>query len=1195
MDSKKFLVISFFLFALSFGHAAVENVDCNQYYRFDGLKFNILDPEKSEYSQGETALFNYEIENLFGSPLAEGQIKVLMMYEGQEVVNRVEDADIVDDLYAATDVNLLAGDKYPGRFGWDIPKNAKPGVYVAKVYFPVKDKFNVAGISFMSSVPAKSATFVVLGNDSGVFMLDKNRTSFNGNPYGFRDHIPGISPGTPASIKTYLNDPKGESVNVSFELFDWDDAGDIFAQYSKGEMAGYSKDLSYELPALPVGVYVARITASTPDWKSILKVRFYVQGAKARFVWLGLDRFPLMKDDASTLAFCYSNSAVPPRDINTTLPANIKIKVSDESGNTVYEETYKASNITANIEGRKIAFSAPKQLTKLTLSASIYGINGELMDEVAIIYDYSRFKNIEKNFALKAPDTASDSIDYSVEYTDKYGDGVDGNVVVYLSSPDGSISSLSEANYSGKYSGKFSLAGLPGGAYTIKAVEKKETLSDKKIVTVGKQVSSTTVPETTPTTPEETQVPGKTGDSNLLIYAVLGIAIIAIAIFYLRFRPKKGEKMKNEKTEKSLFTLLALLFCITAYIGGAHALQVTAAYDPMDKSECTCSKYCDDSGDTKITRFTIHCWDYSAQITVPEDMKLVTSDKHVVGDQLCVGDKFTFQSAVSGGTYGGDGGEYWEDGGETDSPPVLWITDIEEAVKEVLGCSNKKGTDYVTKFKSALYPSSTSGGGSSGLCAGSSSVESDLESRIFMKCPGIDCFSGEYNDDMPINDVGLVGGGSKTYKSLKGNIACRVEQKNASSGAAILSGDYYEVTKKEDINFSSEIEVQCVYYFEKNPSFGGVPSKTGLGLGVPSAYVCPLTTGTDASVSAAQVFYSDSAGMQSVCNTVKAKGFKVGSLKFQKNIKVVSKGNVKAELSVIGADSIKFGEENFLKVLMKNTGEDEFTVKDISSQGTHRFISCDASPVKPGTEAECMFSVTPARGQGLTVSVEYEYMSCGRPIRPIISKVLFESKLVSPKDSIQVYGISVHGNCENSYFDCSSPDRNGKFYIGYECNNKDNSYFSPARARGVLRFELPDMSGKKVLGASLNLMVAKVNRAQEIAVYSADGNWTEASCSPGGDICTQPYCGECSMSYNAAGTKLAGKAVNAGGYLTLDVSDQVVKAYGSAEKTISLELQGEEDLWNSNGKDSCGAIGSWAKDTIELQGRVGTNLEIAYI
>jgi hypothetical protein len=880
MDTQKLFVFLFvLLFAQSFGYAAVENVNCNQYYRFDGLKFNVLDPERAEYSQGETVLFNYEIENLFGSPLAEGEIKVLMMYEGQEVVNRMEDADIVDDLYAATGVNLLTGDKFRGRFGWAIPKNAKPGVYVAKAYFPVKGKFNVAGISFMSSVPAKSATFRVLGNDSGVFMLDKNKTFFNGNVYGFRDRIPGIAPGTPVALKTYINDPKGETVKVSYELFDWDDTGDRLEKYSKTETVGYSKDLSYDLPALPVGVYVARITAATPDWKSILKVRFYVQGAKARFVWLGLDRFPLMKDDSSSIAFCYSNSAVPPKDINTTLSANIKIKVSDESGNTVYEETYLAQNMTANIEGRKITFSAPKQLTKVTVSGSVYGENGALMDEVAIIYDFSSFKNIEKNFALKAPDTARDSLEYSVEYTDKYGDGVDGNVVVYLSSPDGSVSMLSESNFSGKYSGTFTLSDLPEGLYMLRAVEKKESLSDKKTVAVVKQVSGTTAPETTRTTLEETLPSEQKEDINWFIFAVLGIAVIAIMVMFQRSRPKKGDKMKNEKNEKTLFALLAISFCLTAYIGGAHALQVTAAYDPMDKSECSCTKYCDDSGDTKITRFTIHCWDYTSQITVPEDMKLVTSDKHVVADQLCVGDKFAFQSAAPGGTYGGDGGEYWEDGGETDSPPVLWINDMEEAVKQVLGCPNKKGTEYVTKFKSSLYSSSTSSGtGGSGLCGGtdpSASAAADLEKRIFMSCPGIDCFSGEYNNDMPINDIGLLGGGRKIYLSIRGNIACRAEQKDTKSGAAVLNGDYYEVTKKEDINFSSEIEVQCVYYYEKNPSLGGVPSKTGLGLGVPTSFECSNPYASkDASIAAAQVSYNSPAGMQNACNSVKAKGSK---------------------------------------------------------------------------------------------------------------------------------------------------------------------------------------------------------------------------------------------------------------------------------------------------------------------------------
>ncbi|MFZ2456003.1 MAG: hypothetical protein WAX07_05965 [Candidatus Altiarchaeia archaeon] len=79
------------------------------------------------------------------------------MYRGPENVDWSEDDDLVDGFFADA-VNLQAGEKYSDRFAWAIPENTKPGVYVVSVYFPVKKKFNNAGVSFRSSVPAATTS-----------------------------------------------------------------------------------------------------------------------------------------------------------------------------------------------------------------------------------------------------------------------------------------------------------------------------------------------------------------------------------------------------------------------------------------------------------------------------------------------------------------------------------------------------------------------------------------------------------------------------------------------------------------------------------------------------------------------------------------------------------------------------------------------------------------------------------------------------------------------------------------------------------------------------------------------------------------------------------------------------------------------------------------------------------------------------
>ena len=68
---------------------------------------------------------------------------------------------------------------------------------------------------------------------------------------------------------------------------------------------------------------------------------------------------------------------------------------------------------------------------------------------------------------------------------------------------------------------------------------------------------------------------------------------------------------------------------------------------------------------------------FSAHVTVPEDLKLVSSEGFVVGDEVCVGDRFGLQRGVSRG-------EFWNEGGDLDTPPIYWVDDVEEFSKELV-------------------------------------------------------------------------------------------------------------------------------------------------------------------------------------------------------------------------------------------------------------------------------------------------------------------------------------------------------------------------------------------------------------------------------------------------------------------------------------------------------------------------------
>jgi hypothetical protein len=523
-------LICFFALFLSagFSAASVENVLCSEHFFFDGLKFNELYMDKVAYAPGDNASINYKLENAFGSPLVEGGVKFLLTYQGPGMVNRLEDGDITNEFFALRDLNLEAGGKYNGVFVWKVPENVKPGMYTLRAFFIVKDKVNIAGLTFMPIVSASSTSFEIDGADKGFFMFDRNKTYFNGKNYLFRAPIPALSPSEKVNIKAFLNNPNKDDVTVSYELYSWDDLETKYAEYDKSETVSDSKELSYDIAGLPSGVYSAKLTASGIGLKSILKVRFYVSGDKGRFAWLGLDRFPLTEKDNSSISFCYFNSASVPGDATKKYAARLELTVSDESGNALLREEYRTENLTALLAGGIVSFLPPRQMTKLKIRGRIYDDKENLADDLEIVYDYSKFQNANRIFELSAPEKAADSLTYDVKYADEYADPLDGSLVVYLSGPDGRVLKLNEAIFSGKYSGVFSLADLPIGVYSLKAVENIKSLKSEKIVHITKtgEQTQTTVAEVTETTPPEASA--DPGAGNFLWVPILGALVLLI-------------------------------------------------------------------------------------------------------------------------------------------------------------------------------------------------------------------------------------------------------------------------------------------------------------------------------------------------------------------------------------------------------------------------------------------------------------------------------------------------------------------------------------------------------------------------------------------------------------------------------------------------------------------------------------------
>jgi hypothetical protein len=618
---------------------------------------------------------------------------------------------------------------------------------------------------------------------------------------------------------------------------------------------------------------------------------------------------------------------------------------------------------------------------------------------------------------------------------------------------------------------------------------------------------------------------------------------------------------------KSSLILLGLLWLC---VGNVLALQTSLYYMPMQLNECTMRTLCEvptQGGGHTHGEDEVHCWAFMPQLTVPADVKLVRTDGSVVGDELCVGDKFKVQSVLGKDGYDGYGGEVWQISGY-ESPPVYWINNMGDAVKEIIGCPNRNpASTYFSEFSKRMYTFNLPSG--------------DVEPDPYGAAPapmGCQQQSGDFLQ--------------RTTLPLQGGMACSIGSDKSASQGIVKNGDWYEVTG-DDVNFSTSTEVQCLFYYDKRDFVTPKASSLVMGIGVPTSFgfgAIPTDIGSYTGQTLEMMYY-DAATKNSVCNKMNASWFAVGAIKYAKAVKVVGKAKPAVELSVIGAEDVSFGKESVIKVLVKNTGDADLQIIDVDSKAAHRLISCDSKKVIPGQLAECLLAVTPASGSGLDVKVTYDYSSCGKTFRSVSSKEILRSKIIPPSALSQEYQIGVHGSCENTYYECHSVS--GALHLGYKCFDK-SEFRTPSLGRVALSYDLSTLgTGLDIISAGIKFSPVLVNRAQYVSVYPSNAKEYSTTCYPGGDICTQPYCAECIPLFENAGPALASIMVNGPGAYSMDIADTVKKAYGSDNKNVFLLLGGQEDYWATESTGSCGVENGWQKYDIDIS-EGSAYLEVVY-
>ena len=313
-----------------------------------------------------------------------------------------------------------------------------------------------------------------------------------------------------------------------------------------------------------------------------------------------------------------------------------------------------------------------------------------------------------------------------------------------------------------------------------------------------------------------------------------------------------------------------------------------------------------------------------AEITIPNDLKLVTQDGHVIKDEICAGDKFKFSKGV-------EKGEFWQRGGHIDTPPIYWVDDIEKLVLDIMDYHDKTTTTGEYIWSNLQVPDG-------------------------------------YVDDVagiPVYNIPLSSKPTVQNANLTGNMVCSIKEKEPTVLGATESVGYYEATSK-DISFNTDSVVECMYYY-----FGDKGSSSPFfTFQVPTI----IQAGPDASVHSWNTHNIKYNSIEDF--------FRVGTINFNKNIKVVEPvEEPELKIKTILTDTeLDHGETTYARLLITNNGATVITLKDIESNVNHEFIYCDKETLEPDEQADCALTLTPDTETDITATVNFEYRRCGKRI-----------------------------------------------------------------------------------------------------------------------------------------------------------------------------------------------------------------------
>lgn len=385
--SLLFGFLPFLAFAQNESTDAKVVASCFDYYKFQSVEID-LHGEKNIYKAGEGAKFIGSLANKNSYPLVGGSLilRISKLDPRSQVGN-----DIIDEWVAKENINFLAGEKQFVNVSYQIPSGLPTGTYTLTSYFLTQNKFNISGLSFTDDIYGGYATFTVEGRGEKILRFDRNGVKVNNEPYRIFGFLPKIFPENEKTISVSVplrNDTaKVLDTSVSYALYAWDgmDKENLIKSWSESVklLTGSQKTLSFGLALDDRPVYFVKIKAEAGDQKSEIHIRFVKEGFRPRLNDVGITKFPLASDDKAAIFACYHNTT------DEVGSGRLEMALKTPSGKTITEAKYEGKVSGAiDVLTKDVRSSS---FDNLMLSAKLYDDKNNLVDEVSVLYDCSKF------------------------------------------------------------------------------------------------------------------------------------------------------------------------------------------------------------------------------------------------------------------------------------------------------------------------------------------------------------------------------------------------------------------------------------------------------------------------------------------------------------------------------------------------------------------------------------------------------------------------------------------------------------------------------------------------------------------------------------------------------------------------------------------------------------------------------------